>query len=70
MNEYKYQSLLYFFKHIMASSLDLLTLHTILCISEFYEDIDYQCGSLTIYSSVPDLVYYVQTGLQKIKDNT
>ena len=37
---------------------------------EFYEDIDYQCGSLTIYSSVPDLVYYVQTGLQKIKDNT
>lgn len=35
---------------------------------EFYGDIDDQCGSLTLHSSVPDLVYYVQIGLQKIKE--
>ncbi|XP_033743534.1 AF4/FMR2 family member 1-like [Pecten maximus] len=35
---------------------------------EWFAELDEQCGTLTLNSSIADLVLYVQTGLQRLKD--
>ena len=36
--------------------------------SDFFIQLDRQCGPLTIHSSLRDLVRYVRTGVQRLQD--